>query len=89
MPITISILGYYSVTLSEHSSNKMYDIYLSPKMNELNEVVIKGKKGKWETYLRIFKREFLGETETAMECNILMKKTCVFLITPVIFGYKL
>lgn len=71
MPITISLLGYYSVTLSEHSSNKVYNIYLSPKINELNEVVVTGKKGKWETYLRIFKREFLGETENAMECDIL------------------
>ena len=71
MPITISLLGYYSVTLSEHSSNKMYNIYLSPKINELNEVVVTGKKGKWETYLRIFKREFLGETENASECDIL------------------
>jgi hypothetical protein len=78
MPITISMLGYYSVTLSEHSSNKMYDIYLSPKMNELNEVVVKGKKGKWESYLRIFKREFLGETENAMECNILNEKDLRF-----------
>jgi hypothetical protein len=71
MPITISLLGYYSVTLSEHSSNKMYNIYLSPKIKELNEVVVSGKKGKWETYLRIFKREFLGETENASECDIL------------------
>jgi CarboxypepD_reg-like domain len=71
IPITISLLGYYSVTLSEHNSNKMYDIYLSPKINELNEVVVTGKKGKWETYLRIFKREFLGETENASECDIL------------------
>jgi hypothetical protein len=88
MPITISILGYYSVTLSEHSSNKMYDIYLSPKINELNEVVIKGKKGKWETYLRIFKREFLGETENAMECNILNEKDMRFSYNSSNFGYS-
>jgi hypothetical protein len=71
LPITISLLGYYSVTLSEHNNNKMYNIYLSPKIRELNEVVVSGRKGKWETYLRIFKREFLGETENAMECDIL------------------
>jgi hypothetical protein len=78
MPITISMLGYYSVTLSDHNSNKMYDIYLSSKINELNEVVIKGKKGKWGSYLRIFKREFLGESENAMECNILNEKDLRF-----------
>jgi CarboxypepD_reg-like domain len=88
LPITISMLGYYSVTLSEHISNKMYDIYLSPKINELNEVVIKGKKGKWETYLRIFKREFLGETENAMECNILNEKDLRFSYNSSSFGYN-
>jgi len=72
MPITISLLGYYSVTLAEHSSNKEYPIYLSPKNNELNEVVITAKaKGNRKTYLRIFKREFLGETENASACDIL------------------
>jgi hypothetical protein len=71
MPLTISLLGYYSVTISEYSSNKMYNIYLTPKITELNEVVVAAKKGKWETYLRIFKREFLGETENGSECDIL------------------
>jgi CarboxypepD_reg-like domain len=88
MPITISMLGYYSVTLSEHNSNKMYDIYLSPKINELNEVVIKGKKGKWEVYLRLFKREFLGETDNAMECDILNEKDLRFAYNSSSFSYS-
>ncbi len=70
MPITISMLGYYSVSLSEHGSNKKYDIYLSPKLNLLKEVIVKAN-GKRKTYLRIFKREFLGETENARDCNII------------------
>jgi hypothetical protein len=79
MPITISLLGYYSVTLSEHSSNKIYAIYLSPKIYEINEVVIKAKKGRWDTYLRIFKREFLGESENASDCEILNEKKLRFI----------
>ena len=71
MPITISMPGYYSVTLSGHGSNKMYDIYLYPKIKELKAVIVKGEKGKWEEYLRIFKREFLGETNNASDCDIL------------------
>jgi hypothetical protein len=71
MPITISMPGYYSVTLSGHGSNKMYNIYLYPKINELNGVIVKGEKGRWEEYLRIFKREFLGETNNASDCDIL------------------
>jgi hypothetical protein len=78
LPVTISMLGYYSVTLSEHLSNKNYDIFLSPKIKELNEVVVKAKKGNRETYLRIFKREFLGETGNARECVILNEKDLRF-----------
>jgi hypothetical protein len=81
MPITISMIGYYSATLSEHSSNHTYDIYLYPKVKELNEVVVSAKKGRWETYLRLFKREFLGETENAHDCDILN-------INDIRFSYK-
>lgn len=77
-PITISMVGYYSVTLSEHSRNEMNKIYLSTKINELNEVVIKGKKGGWETYLKIFKRQFLGESVNASKCDILNEKDLRF-----------
>ena len=81
MPITISLLGYYSVTLSEHGSNKMYDIFLSPKIKELDEVVVTAK-GHWKTYMRMFEREFLGETKNAMECNILNEKDLRFSYDP-------
>lgn len=77
-PITISMVGYYSVTLTEHSRNDMYKIYLSTKINELNEVVVKGKKGGWETYLKIFKRQFLGESVNASKCEILNEKDLRF-----------
>jgi hypothetical protein len=78
MPITISMPGYYSVTLSGHGSNKMYDIYLYPKIKESNGVIVKGEKGKWEEYLRIFKREFLGETYNASDCDILNENDLYF-----------
>ena len=81
MPITISMPGYYSVTLSGHGSNKMYNIYLYPKINELNGVIVKGEKGRWEEYLRIFKREFLGETNNASDCDILNENDLRFSIT--------
>jgi len=77
-PITISLVGYYSVTLSEYSSNKNYKIYLSTKTYELNEVVVKGKKGKWDTYLQIFKRQFLGSSTNASMCDILNERDLRF-----------
>jgi len=77
-PITISMIGYNSITISDHYSNKMYKIYLSTKINELNEVIVKGKKGKWETYLNKFKRQFLGESANASMCDILNEKDLRF-----------
>jgi len=71
MPITISLVGYYSVTLSEHSTSIENKIYLSPKINELDEVLVTAKAGNRNRDLRIFKREFLGETENAGKCDIL------------------
>jgi hypothetical protein len=77
-PITISMVGYYSVTLPEHIRNEMHKIYLSKKINELDEVVIQGKKGNRATYLKIFKRQFLGETVNASKCEILNEKDLRF-----------
>jgi hypothetical protein len=77
-PITISMIGYNSITLSDHNSNRIYKIYLSTKIKELNEVVVKGKKGKWETYLNKFKRQFLGESANASMCYILNEKDLRF-----------
>ncbi len=69
-PITISLLGYYSVTLSEHSENKKYQIYLIPKIKELKEVIVTAP-GNRDANLKIFKKEFLGETQNSMYCKIL------------------
>ncbi|MCX6239703.1 MAG: carboxypeptidase-like regulatory domain-containing protein [Bacteroidia bacterium] len=91
MPITISLLGYNSVTLSEHSSNKRYQIYLTPKINELKEVTITayGNENTDESrdenrvaYLKIFKHEFLGETQNGMNCEILNKNDIFFSYNP-------
>jgi hypothetical protein len=69
-PITISLLGYYSITLSEHSANKMYQIYLKPKIKELKEVIVTAS-GNRDANLKIFRREFLGGTQNGMYCEIL------------------
>ena len=71
LPITISLLGYYSTTLSDYRSNKTYKIYLSPKTTVLNEIILTGKNKNWKKYFKIFKKEFLGQTKNAMECKIL------------------
>jgi hypothetical protein len=72
MPLTISALGYISITISDLQSEKPFLIYLAPKLYELNEVVItaKGNYLARKTNFNIFKREFLGTTMNAMSCRI-------------------
>lgn len=43
LPLTISALGYYSVTLTDFSREKPIEVYLMPKTFELKEVVIVAK----------------------------------------------
>jgi hypothetical protein len=73
MPLTISALGYYSVTLHDFSRDKQFTTYLIPKIFELNEVVINSKKIDRErrANLKIFRDEFLGTTDNASKCIIL------------------
>jgi hypothetical protein len=72
LPLTISALGYYSVSLTNISYNKPYFIYLSPKEYELSEVVITAKSNplKRRINLNTFKREFLGTTPNARSCYL-------------------
>jgi len=72
MPLTISALGYYSVTLDDLSDNKFYIIYLTPKEYELSEVVITAKNNslRRRISLNTFKREFLGTTSNARSCYL-------------------
>jgi hypothetical protein len=73
MPLTISALGYYSTNLSDYSPNKDILVYLTPKLFELKEVVVnaRGREATRKQNLDIFRREFLGKTENAKECEII------------------
>ncbi|MCX6320637.1 MAG: carboxypeptidase-like regulatory domain-containing protein [Bacteroidia bacterium] len=72
MPLTISAIGYYSVTLTDFSTNKPNLVYMNPKLFELNEVVVNAKSQAWKRRenLTIFRNEFLGTTGNAMNCEI-------------------
>jgi hypothetical protein len=75
MPLTISSLGYYSVTVSDIIADKYYRIYLTPKVFELNEVIISAKantkaRRERKVNLKSFKDEFLGTTMNALKCEI-------------------
>jgi len=72
MPLTISAIGYYSVTLTDFLAGKPVLIYLNPKLFELNEVVVNAKSHARERRenLVIFRNEFLGTTGNALNCKI-------------------
>jgi hypothetical protein len=73
MPLTISAIGYYSVTLTDLSAGKPLLVYMNPKVFELNEVVVKAKSTTWKRKenLTIFRNEFLGKTANALNCEII------------------
>lgn len=81
MPLTVSAIGYFSVTITDLSSVKSYDIYLRPKVFELKEVVVNSnsnERGR-KANMRIFKDEFLGTTDNAQNCEILNENDIRFL----------
>jgi hypothetical protein len=80
MPLSISAVGYNSVTLNNFSTDKPLTIYLTPKVYDLNEVIIKAKSlaRKRRSNLILFKDIFLGQTYNASQCIILNEKDITF-----------
>jgi hypothetical protein len=71
--LVVTVLGYetYHQTVMAGGENlSLPNIKLSPKTNQLKEVVIKPDPD-WEWKYDTFKREFLGSSELAKECVIL------------------
>jgi hypothetical protein len=80
MPLTISALGYYSVTLTDFSAANPVLVHMKPKVFELNDVVIKAKSLARERQknLNLFREAFLGSTANAEECEILNENDITF-----------
>jgi hypothetical protein len=72
-PLTISSIGYYSATISYIPTDTSLIIYLTPKVIELQEIVIEAKSlvEKRKENLELFKNEFLGTSVYAKNCVIL------------------
>lgn len=80
MPLTVSAIGYYSITLNSYTKDKPVTISLNPKTFELNEVVVKEKSQSFKrsANLAIFRSEFLGTTANSMNCVITNEKDIRF-----------
>lgn len=80
MPLTISMLGYYSYLLTDFSSIKSIIIYLKSKEYVLQEAVVQSKslKSKRKKFMKLFKEDFLGLSDNARKCKILNEEDITF-----------
>jgi len=76
MSLTISALGYYSASINNFSPKKDISVSLTPKVFEMKDVSVNARANPniRKQNLAIFRREFLGRTKNAKECEILKKK---------------
>jgi len=80
LPLTISALGYYSVTLADFSREKPIEVYLTPKTFELNEVIVVAKSTAKErkANLKLFRDQFLGSGYNGQNCVIMNEGDITF-----------
>ncbi|MEE4197290.1 MAG: carboxypeptidase-like regulatory domain-containing protein [Bacteroidales bacterium] len=80
MPLTISAIGYYSVTVTNYHHHTNLKIYLKPKVYEIEDAVIRARslQRKRRRNLRIFREEFLGTTPNARACEIMNEEDITF-----------
>jgi CarboxypepD_reg-like domain len=81
LPLTISALGYYTVTLTDFSSEKPIEVYLTPKTFELNEVFVTAKSTAKErkANLKLFREQFLGSSYNGQNCVIMNEGDITFI----------
>ncbi|WP_353776975.1 carboxypeptidase-like regulatory domain-containing protein [Winogradskyella sp. 3972H.M.0a.05] len=71
-PLIISFLGYEDVIISDYNSGQEFKITLKEAFDKLDEVVINYDDGLTRKQkLRLFKKEFLGESQFGESCKIL------------------
>ena len=80
LPLTISALGYNSVTLTDFSKEKPIEVYLTPKTFELNEVFVVAKSTGKErkANLKLFRDQFLGSSYNGQNCAIMNEGDITF-----------
>jgi hypothetical protein len=71
LTLVIRFLGFKTFYLSNPDSKSNYEITLTPKENQLDEVVLDASPFTREEMLRAFKRDFLGKTKAGRRASIL------------------
>jgi hypothetical protein len=80
MPLTISAVGYYSVSVNTFLSDKPIEVILEPKIYDIKEIVVRGKSLERERKknLKIFKEFFIETTSNAKKCAMLNETDITF-----------
>lgn len=80
MPLSVSCMGYHSLTIDDFLDSEPLIIYLEPKDFKVDEVTVTAKSlvRKRKSDLRIFKKEFLGSSVNATSCEILNEEDIYF-----------
>lgn len=80
MPVTVSSIGYYSVTLKDFSTDKPLEIKLTRKEFKISEVVVSSKSLARQRLanMKVFREVFLGKTTNAQSCEITNEKEITF-----------
>lgn len=79
-PLVISFLGYETVTIQNPFQQSRYEIYLTPKQNQIAEVTVVKKKERFKRAdkLLVFKEQFFGKTTAGKSCILLNETDIVF-----------
>lgn len=83
MPLLFSAIGYYSFSLTDFSTGEPYNILLTPKAYELQEVVVTSNINRRarNRKLDIFREQFLGSNRNARNCKILNEEDIAMVYT--------
>ncbi len=79
-PIVVSAIGYNSELIEDLITDDQITVKLRPKIYDIDEAVVQSKSlvRQRRINLRIFKREFIGETENSWDCKILNEEDISF-----------
>jgi hypothetical protein len=80
IPLTVSAIGYYPVTLEQIPPEAFAEIFLSPRAYEITPIHISTRSLERErrNNLRIFRNHFLGMTPLGRRCEILNEEDITF-----------
>jgi hypothetical protein len=80
MPLKVSAIGFYSVTLNDFLKGNPLIIYMEQKVYELGEVVVRSKSlaKKRKANLIIFRNIFIGTSANARNCFITNENDITF-----------